>query len=114
MFEGKLPTPPAADDRIHGDPADNSTGEDLSRLTWSDLVAKLAAARDLRALMVNAEPAGDASFDASSAHHIALLSDRDSGAGQPLVNPDGLGNRKPAGCKDDAGEELRPTGRPRT
>lgn len=96
MFEGKLP---------HTGqflPAGSvGAGEALRPVTWSDLVAKLDAARDLRAALHAHDGEGEASFDPGSARHIAALCD-----GKPGVNLDDLVNGKAAGgisCRDDEG-----------
>ncbi|MCB1454673.1 MAG: hypothetical protein KDJ43_13605 [Rhizobiaceae bacterium] len=100
MFEGK---PPVAHDS-----RSSATGvmpEDaLCELRWSDLVARLAAARELRAELARVDDAALASFDADSArwlahqhdgyhdehHHEGLHGAHDQGG----VNPDDLGNGK--------------------
>jgi hypothetical protein len=74
MFEGK---PPKRD-----------AGASLQAVTWADLSARLAAARDLRNALAEEEN-GEGSFDAASARWIA-----DHADGKPDVNPDDLGNRK--------------------
>lgn len=74
MFEGK---PPKAD-----------AGASLQAVTWADLSARLAAARDLRKALAGDEN-GEGSFDAASARWIA-----DHAEGKPDVNPDDLGNGK--------------------
>ena len=66
MFEGKLPTP--AEALPLGEPQD---GEALRLLSWADLVARLSAARELRASFAGRAAGSDASFDASSARRIA-------------------------------------------
>ncbi|KLE34367.1 hypothetical protein [Aurantiacibacter luteus] len=113
MFEGKPPVPPLANGTHTGD----SSGAELCALTWSDLVARLAAARDLRREMAANDESGAASFDASSALHIAHIGDRDThtaGRGhQLLVNPDDLANGKTDGCNNGEHDVDRHDGRPR-
>ena len=89
MFEGKLPTPVEA--LPLGELQD---GEVLRSLSWSDLVARLSAARDLRASLEGSE----ASFDAGSARRIAAHHN-----GKSSINPDDLGNGKgPEGIANPA------------
>ena len=89
MFEGKLPTPVEA--LPLGELQD---GEVLRPLSWSDLVARLSAARDLRASLEGSE----ASFDAGSARRIAAHHN-----GKSSINPDDLGNGKgPEGIANPA------------
>jgi len=66
MFEGKLPTP--AEAMPLGEAHD---GEALRLLSWADLVARLSAARELRASFAGRAAGSDASFDAGSARRIA-------------------------------------------
>ena len=66
MFEGKPPR--IAEALPLEEPQD---GESLRPLNWSDLVARLTAARDLRASFSGRAAGSDASFDASSARCIA-------------------------------------------
>ena len=66
MFEGKLPI--AAEALPYGEPQD---GDALRLLSWADLVARLSAARELRASFAGRPAGSDASFDAGSARRIA-------------------------------------------
>ena len=66
MFEGKLSRVDEA--QPVGDPVDSDV---LRTLSWNDLVARLAAARELRGPFAGVGEAGDASFDAGSAARIA-------------------------------------------
>lgn len=85
MFEGNPPIVPEGHDS-HGELA----GVDYLRpLTWSDLRARLEAARDFRASLRQAEDGDIASFDAGSARRIAALA-----SGKHGVNPSDLANRK--------------------
>ena len=79
-------------------------------MTWSDLVARLGAARDLRRELGVSDIGGDASFDASSAQHIALITDREDTAGKRTVNPDDLGNGKSDGCTTGEHAAIRRDG----
>ena len=92
MFEAKPPVPGAAPGR-HGPLAD----EELHALAWSELVARLAAARDLRAALAYAPPPGGASFDAGCAGHLADLATHNS---KPGVNPEPSADGKSAWGKD--------------
>ena len=93
MFEGK---PPATADAYRLE--EPQEGESLRPLSWSDLVARLSQARDLRASLEGAPVASDASFDAGSARRIAAHHN-----GKHGVNLDDLGNGKgPEGTADQA------------
>lgn len=104
MFEGKPPFAPEAHSAIAGETAADA----LCELSWTDLVAKLAAARDLRASLATAEDTTLASFDAESARHLALHH-------EPMrheeyersVNPDDLGNGKGACGKATEGADRK-------
>ncbi|MBH5321353.1 hypothetical protein [Aurantiacibacter sediminis] len=74
-----------------------SADEELSALSWSDLVAKLAAARDLRGTLTQEEEAALASFDPDCAAHIASHQDKFPEDSKRDVNPNGLGNSKGTG-----------------
>jgi hypothetical protein len=71
MFEAKLPNVGGAHalDRARGGQ------ESLRAVSWSDLVARFDAARELRAELGTGETAGGASFDPDSARHIAEIGD---------------------------------------
>lgn len=84
MFEGKPPSP------LEAQPfAEAPDSQPLRPLSWSDLVARLAVARDLRASLGGDPPTADGSFDASSARRIAAHHN-----GKHSVNLDDLGNSK--------------------
>ena len=68
MFEGKPPR--TADALPLEEPQD---GGSLRPLSWTDLVARLSAGRDMRASLEGRPSASDASFDASSARCVAAL-----------------------------------------
>ena len=95
MFEGKQPFSRRAD----GQPVGDSTGEELSALSWPDLVAKFNAARDLREELALDDTPGIASFDAFSAQHLASLPGAGPHDGKRGVNPDDLANGKGPRCK---------------
>ena len=80
MFEGKPPQPGATPLEFSGE---------LKPVSWSDLVARLDAARGLRTASEPHHGEGDGSFDPGSARHIAALGD-----GKPDVNLDVLVNGK--------------------
>ena len=93
MFEGKLPTP--AEALPLGEPQD---GESLRPLSWGDLVARLSAARELRASFAGRPAGSDASFDAGSARCIAAHHN-----GKHGVNLEDSSYRKgPQGIADQA------------
>ena len=84
MFEGKPPK------SAEGHAAEGQReSETLRPLSWSELVARLAAARDLRASLTGRVSRSDASFDASSARCIAAHHN-----GKHLVNPEDSGSGK--------------------
>ena len=66
MFEGK---PPRAAEALPLEEAQE--GEALRPLSWSDLVARLSAARELRASFSGRAAGSEASFDAGSARRVA-------------------------------------------
>ncbi|WP_285712461.1 hypothetical protein [Erythrobacter oryzae] len=82
-------------------------GEALRAMEWSELTARLNAARDLRLLLrtENQAPieAAAASFGDAAASYFALLEDS-----EPPVNPDALGQSKPQGAMVDAAQANRP------
>ena len=93
MFEGK-PLRPGDARPLDTEPWE---GEVLRPLSWSELVARLSAARDLRASFAPGGEGGEASFDAGSARRIAAHHN-----GKHDVNLDVSGNGKAA-----AGTALR-------
>lgn len=92
MFEGKLPKPAG----LHADSTGTVTPDALCELQWSDLVTRLAAARELRAELARGDESCAASFDADSAKHIAAMPDGLRCKEERAVNPDGLVNGKDA------------------
>lgn len=91
MFEGKAPLALDSRNSANGEMPE----EALCELKWSDLVARLSAARELRAELALSDESMLASFDAESARHIAShhegpRADND----KHDVNPDDLGNGK--------------------
>jgi hypothetical protein len=91
MLEGKLPGAGhvQAFDPLAGGP------DRLRPVSWSDLVAKFDAVRELRAALGSGEAGGDASFDPDSARHIAELAES-----KHDINFDDLANGKGAGDMD--------------
>ena len=63
--------------------------EGLRPLGWSELVARLGAARDFRRVMGGRLLAGGSSFNLASARHLA-----GRGEGKPGINPFALANGK--------------------
>lgn len=98
MFEGKLPSLPLG----RGAAANPAEGDSLREISWSDLRARLEAARDLRASLDCDGREALASFDAPFARRIAEL-----GEGKEVVNPSDLANGKGncpiPGASQDAG-----------
>ncbi len=90
MYEAKPPRPGAA--------------PSLQAVSWADLSARLAAARDLRQELAD-DDNGEGSFDAASARWIADHAAQDA-EGKPDVNSDDLGNRKAVDGMDEANEAL--------
>ena len=95
MFEGPIPSV---------SPAGPAEAGALNAVGWPELVAKLAAARDFRAVMAGAQRGSLASF---APHAARALAGREFG--ERPVNPDGLGRGKVRGANtaasvDDAGE----------
>lgn len=81
--------------------------EALRAMEWSELTARLNAARDLR-LLLRTESQGPiemvaASFGDAAASYFALLDDS-----EPPINPDALGQSKYPGAKVDAVDANRP------
>ena len=90
MFEGKLPKAQKAQDSA----VQTRCADSLRAMTWSDLRARLDAARDLRSAIVDSDHEAPASFDVHSARRIAALAN-----GKEAVNLDDLGIGKGTGCK---------------
>lgn len=83
------------------------SGEALRAMEWSELTARLNAARDLR-LLLRTEgqapiEAAAASFGDAAASYFALLEDS-----EPDINPDALGQSKYPGAMVDAVDANRP------
>ncbi len=81
--------------------------EALRAVEWSELTARLNAARDLR-LLLRTEgrapiEAVAASFGDAAASYFALLDDS-----EPDINPDALGQSKRPGAMVDANDANRP------
>jgi hypothetical protein len=87
MFEGKILQPGLQDEAVDGADA----GETLRPLNWHELSARLCAARDFRRIVGGG--AGAASFNPSSARHLALLGTA-LGDGKPGINPFDLSDGK--------------------
>jgi len=85
MFEGSIPSV---------SPAGPAEAGALNALAWPELVAKLAAVRDFRAVMAGPQRGSLASF---APHAAQALVGRDFG--ELPVNPDGLGRGKPHRAK---------------
>ncbi len=99
-----------ANERFAGRPA-RRTGEALRAVEWSEITARLNAARDLRLLMrtESAAPieAVAASFGDAAASYFALLEEGESG-GEPDINRDALGQSKAIGAKIAQNNANRP------
>jgi hypothetical protein len=82
-------------------------GDALRAVEWSEITARLKAARDLRLLLRTETQAPieavAASFGDAAASYFALLDDS-----EPGVNPDALGQPKPLGAMLDEYDANRP------
>jgi len=96
----------------HGAPGDGErfarrAGDALRAVEWSELTARLNAARDLRMLLRTESHAPiqavAASFGDAAASYFALLDD-----GEPGVNRDALGQSKALGAKITQDNANRP------
>jgi len=95
MFEGKPPIPARA-----GDYADTGSAQvQLRALSWSELIARFTAARELQSALISPSDQSLASFDAQSARHLAAMHEGECEIGKEVVNLDDSGNRK--GAKAD-------------
>jgi len=87
--------------------ATRRAGDALRAVEWSELTARLNAARDLRLLLRTESQAPivavAASFGDAAASYFALLDH-----GEPDVNPDALGQSKGPGERVDASDVTRP------
>lgn len=88
-------------------PQPRRNGEALRAMEWSELTARLNAARDLRMLLrtENQAPieAAAASFGDAAASYFALLDNS-----EPDINPDALGQPKCPGAMVEAADANRP------
>jgi hypothetical protein len=102
---GAFGAPPGADARFSSSPG--RAGNALRAVEWSELTARLNAARDLRLLLRNEShspiEAVAASFGDAAASYFALL-DHD----EPDVNRDPLGHLNVTGAKVCADDANRP------
>ena len=99
MFEGKPPLPLHALTSVEGHYAD----EDLMAFSWSDLIGRLCATRELGAALAHVPDAARASFDGMTAQHLANRRAFALHKGKQDVNPVASGNGKGAGSKDGSG-----------
>ena len=135
MFEGKPPLSGQSEakkscasvsESAAVDTGAATAGEELRAVSWSELVAKLGAARDLRGILLAdaGALAGNhpASFDANSARRLAAShepkneakdepkneakNEAGSNEGHFAVNPSNLGNRKGEQGKDCGHDPL--------
>ena len=89
MFEGKIPSAEARTPHL----GVKEQGSELRPVSWGDLVARLAAARELRSAL-HEELHGEGSFDPDSARRIAARGECKAG-----VNPEDLVNGKVPGAR---------------
>ena len=111
MFEPKHPLVPENSARA----SDSEAQAGLRALSWSELNARLAAARELR-LALEALDGGDAgaaaSFDAEIARQVAHLHELPDSNGKNPVNPDHSTNGKRMdGNTGSRHEDRRPSTR---
>jgi hypothetical protein len=82
-------------------------GDALRAVEWSEITARLNAARDLRLLMRNESQAqievASASFGDAAASYFALIDES-----EPDINPDALGQSKAFGVTFASSEANRP------
>jgi hypothetical protein len=102
MFEGNLPATPG----FTGVEATLADSDSLRELSWSDLRARLEAARDLRLSLAHGAVQDMASFDAPMARHVAALANV-----KDAVNPADLANGKGTGSNTLASHDAS-DGRP--
>ena len=100
MFEKKIPDP-----RQNGAQDTEGSEELLHDLSWAELAARLAAARDLRQELDLPAESGEASFDAQFARQI-----NGQRNGKPGVNPMGLAHGKQDRGKTVGTEHATTTG----
>lgn len=118
MFEKAKPFPVRSDASSRGFATDGGAerfaprparraGEALRAMEWSELTARLNAARDFRLLLRTESQAPieavAASFGDAAASYFALLDD-----GEPEINPDALGQSKGQGAKVANSDANRP------
>ena len=101
MFEGSILH--AGLDSVGQDNALDADG--LRELGWSELVARLSAARDYRRLMNTAPDRAEGSFDSASARQMQSFGD-----GQRGINPFALTNIKLGTAINGASSETMNTG----
>ena len=107
MFETKPPQAPVL-------PPSELAGDDLRALSWSDLVAKLDAARDLRNCLQEAKELRGASFAPDVSRCLAAHHEAGHGNYEDYVNLEDSANRK-AACGNGEGLDGadKPMGEPR-
>lgn len=103
MFETKPPVSAKA----HSVAAPHDVAEELRAVSWADLAAKLAAAREGRSAIGEGSVSSPASFDALSAQHLAEMDEVEKANHHDAVNLTDLGNRKGAGGITNANEEQQ-------
>jgi len=103
---GRSAAPPTVQERL-ASPAARRGGDALRALEWSELTARLNAARDLRLLLRTESQAPieavAASFGDAAASYFALLDDD-----EPGVNPDALAQSKALDATTGSCDAKRP------
>lgn len=90
MFEPKNPFAP--ENTAQADDSGAQAG--LRPVSWSELNARLAAARELRIAFGEGDAGDAASFDAEIAKHVAHLHELPEAEGKNRINPDHSTNGK--------------------
>lgn len=96
MYEGKIQIPAQMP---HGE------GTALRAVAWTELTARLDAARELRRELRQDGPFGGASFSDAAAAYFASID-----ADKPAVNQDALSRGNSSECKNDSADIKPATG----
>ena len=108
MFESRTPFSPHATERT----SEAGAQADLRPVSWTEINARLAAARELRIALGQGESGPAASFNAGLARHVAHLHDEHEPDGNNRVNRDLSTNGKHAdGTHGPSNEDRRPATR---
>jgi len=112
MFEGKPPAVFVPADGAHTAYPGSFADDVLLTLSWDDVVARLTAARDLRAVLAHVPLAARASFDAIAAEHLLKRHYPAVHTDKQAVNPVASGNGKTGGAiESESATSAPPTNR---